>query len=1003
MFVDFEKPYVKLQEAFFSIQNHVGRALQNMLPVFDKGSLQYLNQKRPLEMLGEPDRIPYPAIDDTYIHIILHEEITEFVGFSYFCCPEALGLRAGKDSPSLKANKNAPDDRMWTLLLGKVLQNNFLLPLYGDEMINIHEPYQQLVKNYKTPSLNLKKDKSSLKAFEDHAAQYSAQSHRDKRNYLRMQLKTISRMMMDSQGLLGPKFQLVLALLALSRHELLWYFRHLEWNSKKYREVQDQDIAELVHLVEDMSQTCLKHREVIRTYHRKLLQGLYGPRTSNILESCRARFEGGQVLNVMQSIVDHINQSDSDLKALRLNWRRAEAYMSGYQFKASMLDQNCRLMFQTMLKVYELSRNIDEIEMQLVEKGSLKELYFYNKQVDQVFKDTLSGNQSQPLYVMSFVRILNSFPDNISKNLNQEMRKMIGRKSVSQGEGYLQSIVSHVRTMLDQLRGSPNGFLNLANQIGGDKVADRLKQRMLSRSSNSVGSSPNNPSSPNGPNSQSTSQRPGFESYYSSKNLIEHMTSIERNLTYCLFSLARSHEIAVYDTLFSPSEYLRDNLQQYVNQHLSLILMAKPSITKEGRNDQKTQDFRPPSQIMYELETFCMSLKIIEQCINVDVQELLTSALFDHMVNQQPINNPHNEADTIEPASMVYARWYVDMIYNSNNKYKLQFVPHKKSMVSTKDTPINGYRAEEYLDVNEMRVLARLMGPFGFKLMDDMLLDLIYQQVERLRDVISSLARVLREQEQLLYTEQALDKDMNKKFGGLENMLPIAITIGSLMEFRKCIKRSLRESASDYVPVIYKVLQSVSAQCENQSALVQKLIWDCGLEDEKNVGKDAVLNQKLESLVQASSVWDVLPVAFAVMLTLNKVWKDVDYNVQLEGWNNNAHLSITCFNELALALSACNNQDSQFSIDNTYTKFAEVSSMLLLNMRLAKNYEKQVNSCHIFADRLIKSCPSACTVSVQEEFSPYAMTRSIYVQTYEPLQRLNSVTAEGTNSSEAQE
>jgi NCK-associated protein 1 len=1008
MLTDYDKPYVKLQEVFFAIQNHVGKALQNLVTVYEKGNLTYLTQKRPLEMLSEPDRIPYPAVEDTYVHLAIHEEVTEFIGFGYFCCPEAAGFTftkvptTGSPVSSLTSRKTdqkkKADDRMWNVLLGKVLQSNFLLPLYGDEMLLIHEPYQFLTKNYKTPSLNLKKEKNSLKAFEELAAQNAAALHKDKRNYLRMQLKTLIRMMRDCPGLLGPKFQLVLATLALSRHEILWYFRHLEFQTKKYRDVDETHIAEIVHLVDEMSSLCLKHREVISKYHKQILARLYHKRVGQLLDLTKSRFEGGYVLSIMESIVKDLASADS-FHAMRLNWKRAEAFLSGYQFKNSMQDPNCRSMFITMQKVYQLSRNVDEIEVQLVEKGSLKELYFYSKQLETVFNDTLRGNRSQPLYTMAFVRNLNSYADNISKNLNPEMRKKIGKNSVEIGESYIQAVVNHIRTGIDQLRGQPNGFQQLANQIGGDKVADRLKARMLSKNQTN---SPSNAGTP--------IQRPGFESYYGSRSLIEGMSANERNLTYLLFSVGSSEEIPVYDTAFYPTEYLRDNLQQYVSQHVQNILLQKPPITKESKNDHKFQEFRPPSLILYELETFAQALKVVEQCININVDDLLRNALLDQLVHPNYVESPFVSGNVVDSsqdnsAIMVYARWYADLVANANSKYKLFYSPNRRTFISTPMTPINAFRVEEYLDTQELRALTKLIGPYGVRVLDQLLLDSVYTNSEKLRDVLSQHVKTLKEQEQLLFSENALDKEMGKKYAGLENMLGYTITLGGIMEFRKRLHEALEVSVLESIPVIYNVVDSAHKQYGGVNVFrderllpVDALATDCGM---KQPSSDYALKKKLEPLAETSSLWDIMPISFAVMLTLPKAWKDSDYNVNLEGWTNNTHLAITCFHELIIALHSIKGKDVA-AIEREYYKFAETSAMLLLNMRLAKGYEKQVNSTYIFADRLIKSAPYLNT-SVFEELSPYAITRSIYVTSYEPHQKLNQLTSNVTQEQQNME
>ena len=50
-------------------------------------------------------------------------------------------------------------------------------------------------------------------------------------------------MLTDSPGLLGPKFQLVLAGLALAKEEVMWYFHHLgtapKYSKGKFKEKKE--------------------------------------------------------------------------------------------------------------------------------------------------------------------------------------------------------------------------------------------------------------------------------------------------------------------------------------------------------------------------------------------------------------------------------------------------------------------------------------------------------------------------------------------------------------------------------------------------------------------------------------------------------------------------------------------------------------------------------------------------------------------------------------------
>jgi NCK-associated protein 1 len=330
-----------------------------------------------------------------------------------------------------------------------------------------------------------------------------------------------------------------------------------------------------------------------------------------------------------------------------------------------------------------------------------------------------------------------------------------------------------------------------------------------------------------------------------------------------------------------------------------------------------------------------------------------------------------------------------------NTKYKAIYSPNRRAFISSPLTPINAFRIEEYVDTLELRSLTRLIGPYGVRVFDHMALDAIISNSEKLRDVLSQHAKTLKETETLLYNENVLDKDMGKKYAGLENMLQYAITIGGLMEFRKRLREALRDTIVDSIPSIYYTVDSAHQQYGGKNIFrepsllpIDAMAVDCGIVEPTS---DNALKQAMSSMAETSSLWDILPVAFAIMLTLPKVWKDSEYNINLEGWTNNTHLAITCFHELIVALHSTKSKDIS-AIEKEYNKFAEASAMLLLNMRVTKGYEKQINSTYIFADKLVKSAPFL-KASTFEELTPYCLTRGVYVQSYEPHQRFNTPTS----------
>lgn len=91
-------------------------------------------------------------------------------------------------------------------------------------------------------------------------------------------------------------------------------------------------------------------------------------------------------------------QTATSFLPLRLNWLRVQIYLSGYQFKNSMKEETIKELFHTMNTVFYLTKHVDEVEIQLKEKLSLRELYYFENDVYKIFKDGLTSSKDQALY-----------------------------------------------------------------------------------------------------------------------------------------------------------------------------------------------------------------------------------------------------------------------------------------------------------------------------------------------------------------------------------------------------------------------------------------------------------------------------------------------------------------------------------------------------------------------------------------------------------------------------
>jgi hypothetical protein len=230
-------------------------------------------------------------------------------------CPDATTTKI--DSKRIRMNIQKGGD-----LAKKVLSTSYYVSLGGDESVYIHDLTSKL------KITNKKEKKGIMKCFTDahDTSLQTAQINHDKIRFsLRIQLKTLIKILQDSPGLVGPKFQLVLCLLNLSKNEILWYFRHKgKKTKKKVEEITETNLSEFVYLMDEMTQFTLKHKKIVTDYHLNFLKGLYTNKINSLLEKLENNsIKIGEIpLKIVKSILQDISGTTS-FGLLRSSWKKA--------------------------------------------------------------------------------------------------------------------------------------------------------------------------------------------------------------------------------------------------------------------------------------------------------------------------------------------------------------------------------------------------------------------------------------------------------------------------------------------------------------------------------------------------------------------------------------------------------------------------------------------------------------------------------------------------------
>jgi len=812
--------------------------------------------------------------------------------------------------------------------------------------------FEDLFKYGKTTTFKLKGEKKYFLQSTEASTAYAGKFHSRLRSYLRVHLKTTVRTLEDSPGLLGPKAQLVIDLLHLSRVEILWYLQHLgvppKYAPKKFKDVLDPSLGEMIFYHNDLLRICSTNKNIIADYNLQLLRKYYLKKITGFVDLAQTKFEGAYKLMLFSFINDL--EGATDFTGFRMNIKRVQFFLMQFAQRTYMKEKFVQEFAQTLTAAFHVSKNVDEIDQRLEHLCSLNDLYFYDSAIQTMFKNVVMGPEHTPYYSIGFVELLKSYPACYHRMM-VDQRASVGAFAVEQAKKLMTYMVTVLERLIADVRG-PNGFDLLAKQIGGDVVGMKLRL-ILERKKGPL--------------------PPGYESFFDD-DYVEKLRLMENSMFKLLQSLSHYNEILVYDTIVYPPEFFREKLESLIFKFVNEIIIAVPPVDKK---DVKPAKMYQPSVLEEKLTGLMSIIKYLEANTNVNLEECVICSIFENMIHLSNCESPYYVAVTSEPenAVQVLARWYSDVLVDIQ-KIKILHLPCKKSFVSTRETLLFTYKIEDYFDFQELIVLTRLVGPYGVRCFDHTFLQKIYSLVDQLKAAIVPFKDPLKELQTCLYDNPKILDVVRNKFKGLEKIFELFIVIGGLLVFRGYLKDALEFSTSDNIPEIYNCAKNTIQQFprndfgDEKLAIIDGMALDAGLDCPDNSLKTA-----LAPLAENGNVWELLPHIYSVLL-ISGFFGPFEYNVNLHGWMNNAHLAIPAFHSLLVTFN-CKDRNT---LQAEYQKYAEMAATLLLLMKLDKQ-AKNLESCHIFVDKTLKSC-QFFDESMWEELHPNTLMRALYSRAF---------------------
>lgn len=954
MIVEYENPVKKLSEDFVPHSKLLFNALISLQESFHLRNLpaEEWRKSQILSIVANPRDILTPAqtdpINTEYLSI---DSMERYIIFGFLLIHQHLNQTPAHD------------------LFSKALQCGWVITLYRDEVIHTHAFVQHFFEGIK----GYNKRVSDVKDAYNNVLQNAGHIHREKRKFLRSALKELGLILGDQPGLLGPKALLVFMALSFARDEVHWLLRHYDnipvrqgRPKAQAEDLVDRQLPELLFHIEELRSLVRKYNQVVQRYYIQYLTCYDAVALNTIMQGVSMMPEEDSV--ILESIYSQIsnlsvkqieNNEVFDFRGIRLDWFRLQAYSSVSRYPMNLFEHKNLATLMNIVVFH--TKMVDYLEDILTETSDLSLFCFYSKIFEDQFHMCLEF-PAQTRYIIAFPMICSHFL-NSYHDLAPEERTRIGERSISlvnlfldemskEAKNIITTICDHQCMLNDQLLPK-----HVAPQIVSVvKLKKRDKKNKIEREID----------------------KPGIESYRRTREELTTMDKLHMALTELCYAINYCPSIHVWDHTFAPREYLHGHLESRFNKALVGMVMFNP----------ETNEIAKPSELLSSVRAYMNVLQSMENYVQIEMTNIFNNVL---LLQTQPQDSHGDKTITA-----LYSNWYLEVLLRRVSAGQICYSPLQKAFVTL---PVEGqvpFCAEEYSDVNELRALAELIGPYGMKYCNENLMWHIASQVTELKKL------VILNKETLLALRSNYDKpdqmrELFKKLQNVDSVLQRMTIIGVILCFRELAQEALSDVLFDRIPFLMSSILDFkhhvpSGESMIESAKLQSISEMCsaaGLPNKVDPALvTALLSQKSELGEDEYQIACLLMVFIAVSLPKLARGEQSYYKPSLEAHGNNIHCLAQAINGIAGALfTICNHGDT---VDRFKEFLALASSSLL---RLGQEQDKEAirnrESVYILLDLIVKESPFL-TMDLLESCFPYALFRNAYHAVYKNQGILNA-------------
>uniref|UniRef100_A0A2P2IAK1 Membrane-associated protein Hem-like n=1 Tax=Hirondellea gigas TaxID=1518452 RepID=A0A2P2IAK1_9CRUS len=950
MIMDYENPLKKLHEEFVPHAKLVSAAISSLHSLYPRRNLtaEQWRAAQMLSLVSNPSHLLNPAQTDVMpCEYLSLDTLERWVIIGMVLAPQQLSQHQARE------------------VFVHALNTGWCITLFRDEVLHHHAAIQSFFESRK----ELSKRVSEVKECYIHSVQHSPLLHRERRKFLRSALKELCLILTDQPGLLGPKALFVLMALAFSRDEVLWVLRHHDnlplqkvKGSSKAEDLVDRHLPELLFHMEELRALVKKYSQVLQRYYVQYLSGYDAIALNQLLQKLpNLPEEESVILSAMCSDLGQLNVKQVeegcpfDFRGLRLDWFRLQVYCSNGSGSAdgaagSGIDLREHREMATLLnQIVFHTKMVDYLDELLLETSDLSIFCFFSKQFEDNFHMCLEF-PAQNRYIIAFPLIC-SHMQSCTHEVCPEERYHIRERSLSVVNLFLEEMAKEAKNIITIICDEQ---CKLADQL---LPKHSVKFLFLNKKKEKKKKK-----------EEPEESRPGHESYRRSREELTTMDKLHMALTELCFAINYCSQVQVWEYTFAPREYLYQNLEQ----RFAKALVGMVMFTAE------TSEIAKPSELLVCVRTYMTVLQTVENYVHIDITRVFNNVLLQ----QTQLQDSHGE----KTITALYNNWYSDILLRRVSAGHIIFSKTQRAFVSLTQEGAQPFSAEEFSDVNELRALAELIGPYGIRALNENLMWHIVNQVTELKKLVVINKDVLISM-RTNFDKPELMKELFRKLQHMESVLSRMQIIGVILCFRQLSRDALNDVLEARIPFLISSIADFKHHVPNGDNMIENIRSQLVAEMSSAAGfpcdvDPALVNvlrtQKTESAEEEFILACLLMVFVAVSIPHLSRNETTVYKPLYSAHANNSHCLAQAVNTLLAALfTACGHAQE---IEERLKEFLALASSSLL--RLGKENDKDVvrnrDSTYILLHQIVEESPFL-TMDLLEACFPYALIRNAYL------------------------